>query len=154
MEESHDDEMNTKLESYIKFLIAKGFIDNEDDQSETIHKFLELYEQFENEGQGVPEDQEADEAGPDPFETRAIFTLADFFKSLGPNEYYDISQKIYNSWEEEQKTTVKRDVNTKLKNLARIMERQALLRKQKALCHWKQMQTLMGLLNQRNALNE
>ena len=44
MEESHEEEMNAKLESYIKYLIAKGFIDNEDDSSETIHKFLELYE--------------------------------------------------------------------------------------------------------------
>ena len=44
MEESHEEEMNAKLESYIKYLIGKGYIDNEDDQSETIHKFLELYE--------------------------------------------------------------------------------------------------------------
>ena len=41
--------MNTKLEEYIKYLIRKGFIDNEDDSTETIHKFLELYEQFESE---------------------------------------------------------------------------------------------------------
>jgi hypothetical protein len=31
----------------------------------------------------------------DPFETRAIFTLADFLKGLGPNEYYDIASKIF-----------------------------------------------------------
>jgi hypothetical protein len=42
--------MHDKLESYIKFLIEKGFVDNEDDQTETIHKFLELYEQFESDG--------------------------------------------------------------------------------------------------------
>ena len=48
--------MNSKLESYIKHLISKGFIDNDDDSTETIHRFLELYEQFETDGQGVPED--------------------------------------------------------------------------------------------------
>jgi len=30
------------------------------------------------------------------FETRAIFTLADFLKSLSANEYYDIAQKLFN----------------------------------------------------------
>ena len=50
MEESRDEDMNTKLESYIKHLLGKGFIDNDDDQTETIHRFLELYEQFETDG--------------------------------------------------------------------------------------------------------
>jgi hypothetical protein len=36
--------MHETLESFIKYLIQKGIVDNEDDQSETIHKFLELYE--------------------------------------------------------------------------------------------------------------
>ena len=103
MMEGRDEEMNSKLESYIKHLISKGFIDNEDDQSETIHQFLELYEQFETEGKEVGEDHNSEDAMQDPFETRAIFTLADFFKSLGPNEFYDISSKIYSGWEEEQR---------------------------------------------------
>lgn len=34
------------------------------------------------------------------FETKAIFTLADFLKSLSANEYYDIAQKIYNHWQD------------------------------------------------------
>ena len=29
----------------MRFLISKGVIDNESEESETIHKFLELYEQ-------------------------------------------------------------------------------------------------------------
>ena len=32
-----------------------------------------------------------DSVAQDPFETRAIFTTADFLKCLGPNEYYDIA---------------------------------------------------------------
>ena len=44
-----------KLESFLKFLIERGFVDNEDDSSETIHRFLEIFEQFE-------EDEESNES--------------------------------------------------------------------------------------------
>ena len=36
-----------------------------------------------------------------PFETKAIFALADFLKQLQANEYYDIAQKLYSQWVEE-----------------------------------------------------
>lgn len=36
------------------------------------------------------------------FETRAIFTLADFLKALSANEYYDIAQKLFNKWTEKE----------------------------------------------------
>ena len=29
--------------------------------------------------------------------------MADFMKSLGPNEYYDMAQKTYNQWEKASK---------------------------------------------------
>ena len=101
-------ESTAKLESFLKYLIEKGFVDNDDDSSETIHRFLEIFEQFE--GSDGEESSNSDDGGPerrgaasskqtDPFETRAIFTLADFFKSLGPNEYYDIAQKVFSQWE-------------------------------------------------------
>lgn len=32
------------------------------------------------------------------FETKAIFALADFLKTLTANEYYDIAQNLYNSF--------------------------------------------------------
>ena len=35
---SHDE--HTRLESLIKFLIDRGIIDNDDEETETIHKFL------------------------------------------------------------------------------------------------------------------
>ena len=44
MERSSEETMEVKLESYIKYLISKGYIDNENEDSETIHKFLEIYE--------------------------------------------------------------------------------------------------------------
>ena len=94
----------------MKFLIERGFVDNEDDQSETVHRFLEIYEQFEGEADvHAAAISDSIDGGPgatepgfsaDPFETRALFTLADFLKSLGPNEYYDIAQKVFNSWED------------------------------------------------------
>ena len=37
-----------------------------------------------------------------PFETKAIFTLADFLKQLQANEYYDIASKFYSEWQDEQ----------------------------------------------------
>jgi len=36
------------------------------------------------------------------FETKAIFSLADFLKGLSANEYYDIAQKLYSDWAEEE----------------------------------------------------
>ena len=95
---------NNKLESFLKFLIDRGFVDNEDDSSETIHRFLEIFEQFEedeeekdssenDDQEGAINDRKArgENGGESKFETRAIFTMADFLKSLGPNEHYDIA---------------------------------------------------------------
>lgn len=89
------------MESLLKFLIERGFVDNEDDHSETIHRFLQLYESFEGEADDLARGYESlddtrDQFSQDAFETRILFTLADFLKSLGPNEYYDIAQKVYN----------------------------------------------------------
>ena len=93
----------SQLESFLKHLIERGIVDNEDDESETIHRFLEIYEQFDVDGEtfeanggASPREHGRDNEGRSDtvgsqFETRAIFTLADFFKSLGPNEFYDIS---------------------------------------------------------------
>lgn len=105
---------NGQLESFLKYLIERGFVDNEHDSSETIHRFLEIFEQFE--GSNNDDSDESDEENEanddceggiskqksDPFETRAIFTMADFLKSLGPNEYYDIAQKIFNKWDKKE----------------------------------------------------
>ena len=101
MERSSEETMEVKLESYIKYLISKGYIDNENEDSETIHKFLEIYEQYEHDkntvSDGVSNDDETD-----PFETQAIFTLTDFLKGLGPSEYYDISAKIFAGWQSDE----------------------------------------------------
>ena len=94
-------DLHAKLESFVKFLIERGIVDNEDDETETIHKFLQIYETFDEQSKQSPSD---DSEKIDPFETRAIFTLADFFKSLGPNEYYDIAQKTYINWEQNSKS--------------------------------------------------
>ena len=87
----------TRLESFVHFLLEHGILDNESDQSESISKFFQQYDKFPNEqksgdsnlGDGVEDsNSEEEENG---FETRAIFTLADFFKVLEPNECYDIA---------------------------------------------------------------
>ena len=100
---NYDEHNNSKLESFLKYLIENSLVDNEDDQSETIHRFLEIFEQFENDVEaaaapGLQSNNRNDDSI-DEFETRAIFTLADFLKSLGPNEYYDIAQKFFNKWD-------------------------------------------------------
>lgn len=41
---SNENDNNGRLESYLKFLIKYGLVDNDDDSSETIHRFLQLYE--------------------------------------------------------------------------------------------------------------
>ncbi len=40
------------------------------------------------------------------FETRAIFSLADYLKSLSPNEYYDIASRIYSEWSEKENRSI------------------------------------------------
>ncbi len=107
---NYDEHNNSKLESFLKYLIENSLVDNEDDQSETIHRFLEIFEQFENDVEAAAptgsncnnneqDKNENNNNSIDEFETRAIFTLADFLKSLGPNEYYDIAQKFFNKWD-------------------------------------------------------
>jgi len=60
-----------------------------------------MYEQCETDDQDEPSVSDPFELpDEDPFETRAIFSLADFLKSLSPNEYYDIAQKIFVQFEE------------------------------------------------------
>ena len=53
---------NRRLEQFIKHLISHGFIDNEDDSSETIHRFLEIYESFEGSNNS---DEDHDDGGSD-----------------------------------------------------------------------------------------
>ena len=101
MERSGEETTEVKLESYIKYLISKGYIDNENEDSETIHKFLEIYEQYENDNNTVSDGVSNNEET-DPFETQAIFTLTDFLKGLGPSEYYDISAKIFAGWQSDE----------------------------------------------------
>jgi hypothetical protein len=43
---SEQTDMNGKLEQFVKFLIERGIVDNDDEETETIHKFLQLYEGF------------------------------------------------------------------------------------------------------------
>ena len=56
---------SNKLESFLKFLIERGFVDNEDDSSETIHRFLEIFEQFEEDGDESSENDQEEGATPD-----------------------------------------------------------------------------------------
>ena len=94
-------------------------MDNDDDSTETIHKFLSQYEQFEEDESLA--DELIDGSDKNSFDTRAIFTIADFLKGLSPNEYYDIAQKLFTSWENEcQKTE---SMEAKLTKLARIGEK-------------------------------
>ena len=127
---------DSRLERYLKFLIERGFVDNEDDSSETVHRFLEIFEQFEEDDDASSENEK--KGGEETqFETRGIFTLADFLKSLGPNEYYDIAQKVFNQWDRNddkkiEEPPLKSDSaqqTIKLTKLAKIMEKQLLLRK-------------------------
>ena len=53
-----------------------------------------------------------------PFETKAIFALADFLKQLQANEYYDIAQKFYTEWLDERLGT-----SAKLQRMHEILDR-------------------------------
>lgn len=86
------------IESFLKFLIEHQIVDN-GQENETLSKFLELYEQFEDQLNASQQSFNVNTSEQDSqmqFETKAIFTLADFLKGLSANEYYDIAQKMYN----------------------------------------------------------
>ena len=92
---------------------------------------MEIYEKFEGEEDlGFSSSLiRQEEFTQNPFETRAIFTLADFLKSLGPNEYYDIAQKLYNEWDSSTSSTGPlNDVAIKLRRFVRIADKHALIR--------------------------
>ena len=55
------------------------------------------------------------------FETKAIFALADFLKSLSANEYYDIAQRLFTQWQEKDH----REPFDKVKSLIKIYEKHA-----------------------------
>jgi len=80
-------------------------LDNSSEQTETISKFFQRFDKFAETNKSVESDSVEDgvdgdlaESEEDSFETKAIFTLADFLKELKPNEYYDIAQKLFLSW--------------------------------------------------------
>ena len=66
-------------------------------------------------------DESVDGSDKNSFETRAIFTIADFLKGLSPNEYYDIAQKLFTNWEHKCKKKV--SMEARLSKLAKIAEK-------------------------------
>ena len=84
------------------------------------------------------------------FETRAIFTMADFLKSLTPNEYYDIAQNMYNEWQEkERRKNVKQ-----LEKLVRIREKHIMAEKMQGFQRWKQFYEVSELLLENEKMRE
>ena len=80
-----------------------------------------------------------------PFETMAIFTLADFLKQLQANEYYDIAQKFYTEWLEERLGT-----KIKLQRFQDLMSKCAEKRKSRTFNQWKTL-ARQAHLDQENA---
>jgi len=69
-------------------LIKTSYIDPQ----ETVHKYAAFFTNFDDSA-GLDDSQTQ-------FETKAIFSLADYLKGLTPNEYYDIAARVYSEWQE------------------------------------------------------
>jgi hypothetical protein len=93
-------------------------------------------------GDGVGADEE-EEVG-DSFETRAIFTLADFFKVLEPNECYDIAQKMFLKWDEQYSEMGQ--CRKKLEKIVRIGAKTDKMNMEVAFSRWKTMRKMFGLV--------
>ncbi|CDW85157.1 UNKNOWN [Stylonychia lemnae] len=143
------------LESYVNFLIKSHIIDNNQD-SDTLTKFLHLFDQFndqldqDNENCNVTQSMQDEEDSQIMFETRAIFTLADFLKSLTANEYYDIAQKIYNQWQIQEG---KKHFDS-LTKVVKLREKILLNERQNAFMKWKQVNEFSNLLEDNEKMRE
>ncbi len=68
------------FKSFTSFLLSKHILDSE----QTLQTYSDLFDNFEEASESQDDSQLV-------FETRAIFSLADFIKSLTANECYDIA---------------------------------------------------------------
>ena len=84
------------------------------------------------------------------FETKAIFTMADFLKQLSPNEYYDIAQKLYNEWMDEEVKQTK----TKMRKVIEIKERLEMASKVRAFYQWKYYKDCFSLIEENQNMKE
>lgn len=141
--------MDSDLNSFTHFLIKRSLIDNET-ESETLTKFLSIFRGFSGERALSAEDTfNGGPSEPMPFETMAIFTLADFLKQLQANEYYDIAQKYYTEWLEESLGSKR-----KLQRLVAIMEKCARGNRTRAFFHWRSTACQAHLMSENAWLKE
>ena len=84
------------------------------------------------------------------FETKAIFTLADFLKSLTPNEYYDVAQKLYNEWSEDEV----KGTHKKLKRIVEIREKFEWKRMNRSFQEWKRQKECIDIIEENENLKE
>eukprot|EP00347_Sterkiella_histriomuscorum_P011834 403370925 len=146
-----------QVESFLNFLIKNNIVDNSQD-SETLSKYLNLFDQFQEQQDQDNEDgcnitQSLNGENDDSqimFETRAIFTLADFLKSLTANEYYDISQKFYNQWAQQES---KAHIDSLIKAV-KIKEKVLQKDLQTAFYQWKQNYQFAQILEENEKLRE
>ncbi|TNV82785.1 hypothetical protein FGO68_gene11827 [Halteria grandinella] len=153
------EDQSVALESFITFLIKKNLIDNDpmgNSDNETLSKFVQIYQGFSKStmlndnklmSTGNPDDtfsggqltstnnfegsfNQNKEADPMPFETKAIFTLADFLKQLQANEYYDIASKYFSDWVTDQQA-----FQPKLTRFAQILEKHTILSQFRGFAH-------------------
>lgn len=69
------------VNSYIGFLSSQGILDDD-----TCQHYLQVFELMEDDA-NLESTQE--------FETKAIFSLADYLKELEPHQHYDISYRLF-----------------------------------------------------------
>lgn len=84
------------------------------------------------------------------FETKAIFSLADFLKSLSANEYYDIAQKLYNDFADNEK----KDPYWKLEKVAKIIIKKGSVQLRSTFLKWKQLNIFADLIDENDKLRQ
>lgn len=79
------------------------------DPNDTVFKYQHFFNSF----------NDVEDADPDTqFETKAIFSLADYLKSLTANEYYDIAARVYSEWQDQENN----EITKKLEKLWKLAD--------------------------------
>ena len=84
---------------------------------ETAPKLYSFFDSFEE----TPDSEDEDSQN---FETRAIFSLADFFKSLSTNEYYDIANRLFTQWNAKESARFDKKLRTSRPSGTQVLHRE------------------------------
>ena len=127
--------------SLLQFLQGAGVLDDE-----AADRFEQLFDELESESEPLSPKQSQSELD---FETRSIYALADLFKSLSTNEHYDLAQRLYARWLQEEEDAYERKMRALVNTYANLLRQE----KRQFFSTWQTVTRVSGLLAEKERHN-